>query len=449
VGITLLRTGYSDRPGQGYLEPQDNASIRDFRLSATVNFLPPVSVPNRYQSKETYNKADSRLYHGVTHENGTAHSGVGVDVAAHVCQTVAIRFHSALPVSSVHRRTATRAPTLGAGRTPAGGRVMTDCIRTGVVGVGSMGRHHARVYSELPTVDLVGVCDSNKERAREVADQFDTRAMDRGELLSRADGVSIAVPTRFHEAVGRAAIQAGTHVLIEKPFVDDPDVGRELLSDARDRDLVVQVGHIERYNPAVIALQDVMLEVDPIAFAARRQGPPVDRDTVDSVVYDLMIHDIDVVCSLADEPVTDVSAVGAAGGDHVVAHLEFADGLVASLTASRVTQERVRDLAVTAEDCHVDVDYMDQSVQIHRHSLPEYVATNGDVRYRHESVIERPTVETGEPLKNELSSFVDAVRNGEEPKTTGEDGVHAVELARRVEAAVNDSEQTVSETPNL
>jgi len=327
--------------------------------------------------------------------------------------------------------------------------MMADCIRTGVVGIGSMGRHHARVYSELPTVDLVGVCDSNNDRARQVADQFDTRAMDRGELFSRADAVSVAVPTRFHEAVSRAAIQTGTHVLVEKPFVDDPDVGRELLADARDRDLVVQVGHIERYNPAIIALQDVMVEVDPIAFATRRQGPPVDRDTVDSVVYDLMIHDIDIVCSLADEPVTDVSAVGAAGGDHVVAHLEFADGLVASLTASRVTQERVRDLAVTAEDCHVDVDYIDQSVQIHRHSLPEYIATNGDVRYRHESVIERPTVETGEPLKNELSSFAEAVRNGGEPKTTGEDGVHAVELARRVEAAVNNSERTLSEKPNL
>ncbi|WP_459192004.1 Gfo/Idh/MocA family protein [Halosimplex sp. J119] len=327
---------------------------------------------------------------------------------------------------------------------------MTDRVRAGVVGVGSMGRHHARVYSELPSVELVGVADANPETAREVASEFDTQALDRGELLSRTDAVSVAVPTRFHEAVARAAIEAETNVLVEKPFVHDPEVGRELLVEAREQDLIVQVGHIERYNPAILALQDVMVEVDPIAFSARRQGPPVDRDTVDSVVFDLMIHDIDIVCSLTDEPVVDVSAAGAAAGDHVVAQLEFADGIVASLTASRVTQRRIRDLGVTADDCHVDVDYMDQSVEIHRHSLPEYVASDGDVRYRHESVIERPTVENGEPLKIELSSFAESVADGSEPRTTGEDGIRAAEIAAWVESEVKaESEATPPEVPNL
>ncbi len=338
------------------------------------------------------------------------------------------------------------------GRTRPGGRTrtMTERVRAGVVGVGSMGRHHARVYSELPSVELVGVTDVDPDSARSVAAEFDTRAVDREDLLARADAVSVAVPTRFHEEVAREAIEAGTHVLVEKPFVDDPEVGRSLLAEARERDLAVQVGHIERYNPAILALQDVIVEVDPIAFAARRQGPPVDRDSVDSVVFDLMIHDIDVVCSLAGEPVSDVSAAGAADGDHVVAQLEFESGHVASLTASRVTQQRIRDLAVTAEDCHVDVDYMDQSVQIHRHSLPEYVATDGDVRYRHESVIERPTVETGEPLKNELSSFAEAVQDGSEPRTTGEDGIRAVEIAAWIESEVEASAETVPpEVPNL
>lgn len=316
---------------------------------------------------------------------------------------------------------------------------MSEQVRTGVVGVGKMGRHHARVYSELPGVDLVGVADVDTDRAAEVAAEFDTAARDRDTLLARTDAVSVVVPTRFHEAVARAAIDAGTDILVEKPFVADPDVGRDLLAAAREADCLVQVGHIERYNPAVIALRDVMVDADPIAFAARRQGPPVDRDSVDSVVFDLMIHDLDVICSLTDEPVTNVAAFGAAAGGHVVAQLEFGDGRVASLTASRVTQERVRDLAVTAENCHVEVDYMDQSVEIHRHSLPEYVATDGDVRYRHESVIERPTVETGEPLKNELSSFADAVRTGEQPQTTGADGLRAVELATEVERALERS----------
>jgi len=313
---------------------------------------------------------------------------------------------------------------------------MTERIRAGVVGVGSMGRHHARVYRELPGVELVGVADLDRDRAAEVAAEFDTRVRDQAALLSAADAVSVVVPTRHHEAVARAAIDADTHLLVEKPFVDDLDAGRDIVAAARANDLVLQVGHVERYNPAVQALEDVVAEVDPIAFAARRQGPPVDRDTTDSVVFDLMIHDIDIVCALADAPVSSVTAAGIRDGGHVVAQLTFDDGTAATLTASRVTQRRIRDLAVTAEDCHVEVDYVDQTVRIHRHSLPEYVASEGDVRYRHESVIERPTVETGEPLKNELASFAEAVRTGERPQTTGHDGIRAVEIATQVERAL-------------
>ena len=186
-----------------------------------------------------HNKPDSRLYLRVIHENGTVHPGVGADVAVRARRTVAICLRSWLPVSSTCRRTDPRPPGPGPRRTHAGGPVMTDCVRAGVVGVGSMGRHHARVYNELSTVDLVGVCDVDDDRASEVAAEFDTRAMDRGELLARADAVSVAVPTRSREAIGRAAVEAGTHVLVEKPFVDDLDVGRELLAAARDRDLVV------------------------------------------------------------------------------------------------------------------------------------------------------------------------------------------------------------------
>ena len=309
---------------------------------------------------------------------------------------------------------------------------MSDMVEAGVVGVGSMGTHHARVYSELTGVDLVGVSDVDRQRANEVADRFDTAVCDRESLLARADAVSIAVPTGHHVEVGLEAVESGTHLLVEKPFVDDIAAGRNLLEAARRRDLVLQVGHIERYNPAFEALQDVLVEANPIAVAARRQGPPVDRDGSDDVVFDLMIHDIDIVTTLANGPVTDVSAVGVEDKSHVVAQIEFGDGLIATLTASRVTQEKIRDLAVTAEDCQIDVDYMDQSVQIHRHSLPEYVTSNGDVRYRHESIIERPTVENGEPLKNELREFVDAVSDGTEPRTTAADGLRAVELAHRI-----------------
>jgi predicted dehydrogenase len=136
-----------------------------------------------------------------------------------------------------------------------------------------------------------------------------------------------------------------------------------------------------------------------------------------------MVHDIDIVLSMTDTPVTDV-------------------------TASRITQERIRELSITDENCQIDVDYMDQSVQIHRHSLPEYITTDGDVRFRHESVIERPTIESGEPLKNELSSFVDSIVEGTEPRTTGRDGLRAVEVATQIEAALDPAREPVPEVGN-
>jgi predicted dehydrogenase len=327
---------------------------------------------------------------------------------------------------------------------------MSETVKAGVVGVGNMGSHHARVYSELTGVNLVGVNDADGQRARTVAEQFDVGTYSRESLLDRVDVVSIAVPTEYHHEIGLEAIDAGTHLLIEKPFVRDVAAGRELMEAAHSRDLVLQVGHIERYNPAFEALQDVMTEADPIAIASRRQGPPVDRDGSDDVVFDLMIHDIDIVTAIADAPVASISAMAVDNNPHVVAQFEFENGLIAALTGSRVTQERIRDLAITAEECQIDVDYMDQSVQIHRHSLPEYVVADGDVRYRHESIIERPTVENGEPLKNELAEFADAVRTGDEPRTSAADGLRAVELASRVEeVAKRTTDGHAMEVPKL
>ncbi len=311
-----------------------------------------------------------------------------------------------------------------------------------------MGHHHARIYNQLPGVELVGVSDVDEERARDVAREFETRSLPRTRLLGAVDAVSIAVPTRHHMTAAHEAIDAGTHVLVEKPFVVDPDEGRDLLARADEANLFVQVGHVERYNPAIIALRDVLADAEPLAVAARRQGPPVDRDDAASVVFDLMIHDIDIVLSMTDASVTNVSASRVPDRNHVIAQLEFEDGLVATLTASRITQERIRELSITAEDCQINVDYMDQSVEMHRHSLPEYITTNGDVRFRHESVIERPTIESGEPLNNELSAFVSAVEDGTEPRPNGHDGIRAVEIATQVEEALDPAREAVPEVRN-
>jgi predicted dehydrogenase len=288
-------------------------------------------------------------------------------------------------------------------------------VRAGVIGVGSMGRHHARVYRELPEARLVGVSDADHDR-----------------VLEAVDIVSVAVPTPYHAEVARAAIDRGVHVLVEKPFVTQPAEGRDLIERADKRGVVLQVGHIERFNPAVRALADIVPDLDLIAVNTDRLGPPLDRTIDDSVVLDLMIHDIDILLSLIDSGIEQVNASGTRGDQYLCAVLTFANGVVADLTASRVTQEKVRTLSLTAENCRINLDYGEQSVEIHRHSLPEYIVTNDNVRYRHESIIEHPTVESGEPLKLELSSFVEASRTGSRPVVDGEAGLRAIAVAHDI-----------------
>jgi len=311
-------------------------------------------------------------------------------------------------------------------------RSRQDHLDAVVVGVGSMGQQHARVYSELPGVSLVGVCDEDAERAESVADRYDTTAMDRETALRAADVASVAVPTEYHYETALACVNRGVDVLVEKPLVDDLALGRDLAARARAADVTVQVGHVEEFNPAVRVLADIVPELEVVAVDVQRLGPPVDRAIRDNVVLDLMVHDIGILLSLIG---ADIDRLSAAARDdrHVTAQFQFDDDTVAVLTASRLAQERVRQLSVTAMECRVNVDFLAQSVEIHRRSLPEYVEDDGEVRYRQESVIERPMVENGEPLKNELASFLTAVRTGEEPLVSAEDAIRVLEVAQRVE----------------
>lgn len=316
--------------------------------------------------------------------------------------------------------------------TNTNGQTTGSAVDAGVIGVGAMGANHARVYSELQDVNLVGVADADSEQAQSVADEYGAAVMDRADLLSAVDVVSIAVPTELHYELGVEAVEAGVDLLIEKPYVDEYQRGVDLASKAEAAGVTLQVGHIERFNPAVRVVTDLAPELDIISVDVRRLGPPVDRGGSDSVVFDLMVHDLDILLSLVDSDVKEISANGR-DKRHVSAQLTFDNGTIGDLTASRLTQQKVRTLGITAMECQVNVDFIDQSVEIHRQSLPEYIQQNGDVRYRQESVIERPMVKNGEPLKAELRSFVDAARNGTEPVVTAEDGLRVLELAERVE----------------
>jgi predicted dehydrogenase len=305
--------------------------------------------------------------------------------------------------------------------------------KAGVIGVGSMGQHHARVYSELADVDLVGICDVDADRAASVAARNDARTLSREALIDAVDLVSIAVPTEFHCEVARECIERGVHVLIEKPFVAEREAGEELASLAAEREVRVQVGHIERFNPAVAAVRDRIEGSDLIAIDARRLSPPLDRDVSDSAAFDLMIHDIDVLFSLVGDDLTALNGLGTCGNRYIDAQMGFESGVVASLTASRITQEKVRELSITTAESWIVVDYLDQSIEMHRHSLPEYIEEQGELRYRHEGIVERPMVESAEPLRRELEAFVECVTTGREPEVTAADGLRALDVAKRID----------------
>ncbi|WP_255191000.1 Gfo/Idh/MocA family protein [Natronobeatus ordinarius] len=312
----------------------------------------------------------------------------------------------------------------------------SSSLRAGVVGVGSMGENHARVYSELRTADLVGVADLDEEQAERVAREYGTEAHSFDRLLETCDVVTVAVPTAAHHETVGACLDAGVHVLVEKPIADTLEAARDLERRAHEAGVVLQVGHIERFNPAVETLAALVDDLDVIAVEAERLGPPVDRCGDDGVVLDLMIHDVDVVRSLLGADPESIAAMGTDDGEYATAKLQYPGGVIASFTASRVTQKKIRRLTVTARECLVEVDYLDGSVLIHRDSFPAYVTDDGRNRYRHESVVERPRVDNGEPLRRELESFLEAARTGAEPAVPAVDGIRALETAQAIDRLV-------------
>jgi predicted dehydrogenase len=320
-----------------------------------------------------------------------------------------------------------------------------DVLKAGVIGVGSMGQNHARIYSELSGVELVGVADVDEAKAAEVAARCGTESMSMARLLREADMVSIAVSTQYHYQVAKQCLEAGTHVLVEKPFVETIEQGEELIELANANGLVLQVGHIERFNPAVQTMYDILDGIDPIAVECHRVGPPLDRDIETGVIMDLMIHDLDVVLALVDDELVSAAARASKDEQLATAQLEFANGTIGVFTASRVSQRRARTIEITTEDCVVSVDYSSQSVDIHRESRSEYESENGEMHHRKESIIERPFIQTVEPLKEELEAFRDAIVNGTDPIVDGADGLRALALGQTLtQLAAEDEQRTIS-----
>jgi predicted dehydrogenase len=286
-------------------------------------------------------------------------------------------------------------------------------MRAGVVGAGHMGQYHLLVYAELWDVDLVGLVDVDAELVARLAAQYDCQGFtDHRELFGKVDVVSIAVPTPLHFELAREFLQAGISVLVEKPLTTTLDDARELFRIARANGVALHVGHVERFNGAVQELRKIV--ANPILVESRRLGPFVPRVQHDTVVMDLMIHDIDIVLGLVDSEVRRIVASGAqvqsSRTDVANVQIVFESGTIANITASRATEQKVRTLAITQPDAYVFLDYADQDIQIHRRSASEYILNRESIRYRQESFVEHLFVHKENPLKLEILHLLNAVR---------------------------------------
>lgn len=292
-------------------------------------------------------------------------------------------------------------------------------LRVGVVGVGHIGKNHARLYAALGSADFAAIYDTDAAKARQISQQFGVTAAESLEDFSqRVDAASVATPTSSHFEVARHLQACGKHLLIEKPITEDPAHAAALAEVAAQQKLVLQVGHVERFNPVLGALEARLTH--PRFIEAHRLSPYPNRSTEIGVVLDLMIHDLEIILHLVRSSVQKIDAVGvpvlSRGEDIANARLRFENGCVANVTSSRISPERMRKIRVFQEDAYLSLDYQNQS---------------GEIYTRSSSGIERSEVEIerGEPLQRQLASFIECAATGRAPKVSGYQAAAALELA--------------------
>ncbi len=285
-----------------------------------------------------------------------------------------------------------------------------------------MGRNHARVFSLLEGAELVAIYDQDKVRAAEVAAEFGGQAVDSlDEFAEMVDAATVAVPTIAHRAVGCSLMGNGVHVLMEKPIADTLDDARALIETSKKYDKILQVGHIERFNPVMRELEDRLKE--PRFIEAHRLSPFPNRSIDIGVVLDLMIHDLEIILHLVRSPIVSVDAVGVAvmtsREDIANARIRFENGCVANVTSSRISPERMRKIRVFQGDCYLSLDYQEQSAGMYRMDggKIEKVEVN---------------IEKDEPLKLELASFIECAKAGSVPEVSGAQGAAALDLALEI-----------------
>lgn len=318
-----------------------------------------------------------------------------------------------------------------------------DRIKTGVIGLGRMGQHHCRVYASQREAELVGLFDINPQVTRDFCTKYDVPIYEKlDDLLEQVDAVSIATPTATHFDLTMHCLEKKVHVLVEKPVTDSIANAEHLARAVENSGLVVQVGHIERFNPTYMELKKVIESFKVLAINFRRLSPYRGSNKDVDVVLDLMVHDLDLCNDLMGREPTAISAFGLTqfsdSSDHVVAQLFYSKGPLITLTSSRVTEEKIRSIDVTTPDAFLEADLLKKGISVNRCSFGEYSDQNPNgVKYRQESLVEHILVPNVEPLVLEINHFLQCIRRKTTPCVSVFDGLKALRLAQQICDLVN------------
>lgn len=308
-------------------------------------------------------------------------------------------------------------------------------MKVGVVGVGHMGEYHVRTYAELSDIELVGIVDIDEKRVKRISEQYNTIGyLDYHQLYDKVQAVSIAVPTNLHFQMTKDFLEAGIHVLLEKPMVPTMEEAKALINLAQDRGLILQIGQVERFNGAVGELGAIVK--DPIFIEARRLGPFVKNRINDTgVILDLVIHDIDIILGLVHSEIRKIAVTGRSiyteFEDIVNVQLTFENDCIACITASRVTENKMRTLSISQPEAYIFLNYTDQELHIHRQASSGVILTRDVLRYKQESFVERIFVHKDNPLKLEILHFLGCI-NGQPPLFSVQDDLKSLDLTLKI-----------------
>lgn len=311
-------------------------------------------------------------------------------------------------------------------------------VNIAVIGVGHMGRYHVNALSSMEEVELIGVCDVNSEIGMEVAQKYKTRYFRNiSDLFGRVDAVVVAVPTFLHYYVASEFIKRGIHVLVEKPITRSVRYAEKLIELSYKHNVILQVGHIERFNGAVQELKNIINK--PYLIEAKRMGPRNNRIRDVGVVLDLMVHDLDIILNLLDKRNIDIVYIGASGikvyseyEDIASATIVFADRSIANITASRATENKKRILQISQEGAFIELDYSTQDITIYRQATSGYVLNKDEIKYVQEALIEKVFVKKEDALRRELKHFINCILGKETPMFSNELDLKTHSIAKKI-----------------